>query len=222
MTADIIQGSPEWHQARLGCVTASRIADVCARTKTGFGASRANYMAELIVERLTGEQAERFTNAAMQHGTETEPEARTAYEFRHNVDVVQVGFVKHPTVGDTGASPDGLVGDDGLMEIKCPNTATHIETLLTGDIAQKYVMQMHWQMICTGRTWCDFVSYDPRLPEAMRMFVQRVELDPVLADAITKDVVQFMSELRAKEDELTRKYGAEPEMPEGAQFLMVG
>lgn len=222
MTADIIQGSPEWHQARLGCVTASRIADVCARTKTGFGASRANYMAELIVERLTGQREEKFTNAAMQHGTETEPEARAAYEFRQNVDVVQVGFVKHWSIADTGASPDGLVGDDGLVEIKCPNTATHLETLLTGEIPQKYVQQMHWQMICTGRKWCDFVSYDPRLPEAMRMSVQRVELDQILADVITKDVVQFLSELRAKEDELLRKYGEEPEMPEGATFMMAG
>lgn len=222
MTADIIQGSPEWHQARLGCVTASRIADVCARTKTGFGASRANYMAELIVERLTGQREEKFTNAAMQHGTETEPEARAAYEFRQNVDVVQVGFVKHWSIADTGASPDGLVGDDGLVEIKCPNTATHLETLLTGEIPQKYVLQMHWQMICTGRKWCDFVSYDPRLPEAMRMSVQRVELDQILADVITKDVVQFLSELRAKEDELLRKYGEEPEMPEGATFMMAG
>ena len=211
MSADIIQGSPEWFNARVGKVTASRVADVVAKTKSGYGASRANYMAELIAERLTGTSAERFTNAAMQHGTDTEPEARSAYEFHQNVDVVQVGFIAHPTIGDTGASPDGLVTADGLVEIKCPNTATHIETLLTGAIPAKYITQMHWQMICAGKAWCDFVSYDPRLPEAMRLFVSRVERDAALSAELETEVISFLAELRAKVDALRAKF--EPREP---------
>lgn len=206
---DIVQGSPEWHAIRCGKVTASRIADVVAKTKTGWGASRANYMAELIAERLTGEPAERFTNAAMAWGTEKEPEARSAYEFYSDVDVQQVGFVPHPTIGQTGCSPDGLVGRDGLVEIKCPNTATHLETLLSGNgsIPQKYVLQMQWQMACTGREWCDFVSFDPRMPASMQMFVARLNRDGIQIAMLEKAVIEFNSEMQDKLDELTRIYG---------------
>jgi putative phage-type endonuclease len=222
MSAEVVQGSPEWFAARIGKVTASRVADVIAKTKTGYGASRANYMAELLCERLTGQAAERFTNAAMQHGTETEPEARTAYEFRFNVDVVQVGFIKHFTIGDTGASPDGLVGNDGMIEIKAPNSATHIETLLTGDIPAKYITQMMWQMACTRRLWCDFVSYDPRLPEEMRMFVKRVDADPAMIESLESEVLAFLTELRAKEHALRLKYCASEPEPEIVQFMFGG
>src|SRR6476619_1024978 len=152
------QGTQEWLLERCGKVTASRIADLMARTKTGWGTSRANYAAQLIAERLTGCVAPSFTNQAMIHGTETEPEARRAYEFFVDRDVQQIGFVPHPSIAMSGASPDGLVGDDGLLELKCPNTATHIETLLTGRIPDKYVKQMQFQMACTRRAWCDFAS----------------------------------------------------------------
>ena len=128
----IEQGTDAWMQERCGKATASRIADIMAKTKAGYSSSRANYAAQLIAERLTGCVAPGFTNAAMQHGTLTEPEARRAYEFFVDRDVQQVGFVPHPSICMAGASPDGLVGDDGLLELKCPNTATHIETLLTG------------------------------------------------------------------------------------------
>ena len=202
----IIQGSPEWFAARVGRVTASRVADVIARTKTGWGASRANYMAELIAERLTGETAASFTNAAMQWGTEKEPDARAAYEFRADKDVTEIGFVPHPTITMAGASPDGLVGDDGQIEIKCPNTATHIDTLIDRDIAGKYVTQMQWQMACTGRAWCDFVSYDPRLPESMRVWVQRVPRDDVMIAALEKDVIAFLAEVDAKVAQLVSLY----------------
>jgi putative phage-type endonuclease len=114
---------------------------------------------------------------AMQWGTETEPQARNAYCFRHDTDVSECGFYDHPKIGMAGASPDGLIGLDGLVEIKCPNSATHIQTLLGGSVPEKYRTQMLWQMACTDRAWCDFVSYDPRLPESMRLFVQRVERD---------------------------------------------
>jgi putative phage-type endonuclease len=206
MSEDVIQGSPEWLALRLGNVTASRVADVVAKTKTGWGASRANYMAELIAERLTGEPAEKFTNAAMQWGTEKEPDARAAYEFRTDLAVTEVGFVHHPRIDLSGASPDGLVATDGLVELKCPNTATHIETLLGGSVPGKYITQMQYQMACTGRAWADFVSYDPRMPESMRLFVQRVKRDDALIASLEKDVIAFLVELDTKVSELKKLY----------------
>ena len=205
--SEIIQGSPEWHALRIGKVTASRVSDVVAKTKTGWGASRANYMAELIAERLTGEPAEKFSNAAMAWGTEKEPDARAAYEFFRDAQVSEIAFVDHPVIGMTGASPDGLVGDHGLVEIKCPNTATHLDTLLTQAIPSKYVTQMLWQMACTGRQWCDFVSYDPRLPETMSLFVKRVDRDDKLIASLEKDVAEFLAELDLKLAQLDTLYG---------------
>lgn len=206
---DIPQGTPEWHAARCGRVTASRIADMTAKTKSGWGASRANYAAELIAERLTGTPAERFVSGAMTHGTEQEPQARALYEFMRDVEVAQVGFVLHPTIEMAGASPDGLVGDDGLIEIKCPNTATHIQTLLSGTIDGKYVKQMQWQMACTGRRWCDFVSYDPRLPAEMQSFIKRVPRDAVMIADLEKEARAFLSEIDATLAQLTAKFPAE-------------
>lgn len=191
----IEQRTPEWHAQRCGKATASRIADIIARTKSGWGAGRANYAAELVAERLSGCQAEGFSSAAMRHGTETEPEARAAYSFRQDVDVVEVGFVDHPTIDMSGASPDGLIGEDGLVEIKCPQTATHIATLLGQAIPAKYETQMLWQMACTGRQWCDFVSYDPRLPESMRLFVKRLHRDEAAIAQLEADVSAFLDEV---------------------------
>ena len=192
------QRSDEWFAARLGKVTASRIPDVMARTKSGYGAGRKNYMAELLVERLTGQREESYINAAMQHGIDTEDEARMAYEFSREL-VEEVGFVEHPTIAMSGASPDGLVGEDGEVEIKCPNTATHLETLLSKAVDRRYVLQMQWQMACTGRQWCDFVSYDPRLPERQAIVVIRVARDESLIAEITREVVLFLEELDALE-----------------------
>ena len=205
----IEQRTEAWHQQRLGKVTASRVADLMAKTKSGYSASRANYMAELICERLTGQPAERFTNGAMQWGTDTEPQARAAYAFLGDLDVAEVGFVLHPTIADFGASPDGLVGDDGLVEIKCPNTATHIETLLSGVVPGKYLAQMQTQMACTGRAWCDFVSFDPRLPGDMQIFVSRVPRDDEMIDRIEAETAKFLAELAAKVADLTAKYCGE-------------
>lgn len=205
---EIIQGSPEWHAARCGKVTASRVADLIAKTKTGWGASRANYMAELVAERLTGTQAAGYSNAAMQWGADMEPEARENYAFVSDVEVEQVGFVLHPTISMAGASPDGLVGNDGLVEIKCPNTATHIDTLIGQAVPAKYVTQMQWQLACTGRAWCDFVSYDPRMPEGMQLFIRRVTRDAEAIAQLEADVAAFLAELDEKVATLTSVYGS--------------
>lgn len=204
------QRTPEWFAARLGKVTASRVADVMARTKTGESASRKNYLAELVVERLTGRPAEGYTNAAMQWGIDTEPQARAAYEMDTGDTVTEVGFVNHPDMF-AGASPDGLCGDDGLVEIKCPNTATHIETLLSGEIPAKYVTQMQWQMACTGRQWCDFVSFDPRLPGKLQLFVKRCLRDDELIGKMETEVAAFLCEVGAKVDALKSKTGDDDE-----------
>ena len=206
MTEQVEQRSEEWFAARLGKVTASRVADVIAKTKTGYSASRDNYMAQLICERLTGQQGESFTNAAMQHGTETEPLARSAYENRRSLLVKEVGFINHPRIEMSGASPDGLVADDGLVEIKCPNTATHIDTLLSQKVPTKYITQMQWQMLCCQRKWCDFVSFDNRLPENLQLFVQEVEFDPEYCAMLEKEVSQFLAELDSKVAKLKEKY----------------
>ena len=198
MTETLEQGSEAWALARVGRVTASRIADVIAKTRTGWGASRANYMAELVAERLTGVPAERYANAAMQHGIETEPQARAAYEFMHDVTVDQVGLVTHPAIEMSAASPDGYVGQDGMVEIKAPNSATHIDTLLGQSIPDKYIVQMQWQMACSGRKWCDFVSYDPRLPANLALFVARVERDDKRIAELEADVVAFLAEVDRK------------------------
>jgi len=196
------QRTEEWFEARMGCVTASRTADLMAKTKSGYAASHANYMAELICERLTGERQGGFSSAAMQWGTDIEPQARMAYEIVTGATVVETGFVLHPEIAGFGASPDGLIGDDGLIEIKCPNTATHIKTLLGGKVPSEYVTQMHVQMLCTNRKWCDFVSFDPRLPVDMQMFVSRVEFDEKLAEKIVTEVQAFISEMETKIEQL--------------------
>jgi putative phage-type endonuclease len=198
------QGTEEWFTIRIGKVTASRVADVIAKTKTGYSATRDNYMAQLICERLTGLKGESFTNAAMQHGTDTEPLARAAYEALQDALVDEVGFVPHPSIEMAGASPDGLVGDDGLLEIKCPNTATHIETLISKVVPGKYNTQMQFQMACTGRQWCDFVSFDNRLPEMFQLFVTRVPRDEVFIRLIESEIVQFLAELDDKINKLMK------------------
>jgi putative phage-type endonuclease len=202
------QRSPEWFAARLGKVTASRVADVIAKTKTGYSASRDNYMAQLVCERMTGVQGESYTNTAMQWGTDQEPLARAAYEAAQDVLVDETGFVIHPRISEAGASPDGLVGMFGLIEIKCPNTATHIETILSDKVPGKYFTQMQWQMACTERQWCDFVSYDPRMPDGLQLFVQRVDVDPDYIKTLETDVIAFLCELETKIKNLNeRKHG---------------
>lgn len=196
------QRTEEWFAVRLGKVTASRVADVIAKTKTGYSTSRENYLAQLVCEVLTGKPAESYSNAAMQWGVDQEPLARAAYESYQNVLVDEIGFVVHPTIWASGASPDGLVGELGMVEIKCPNTATHIDTLLTQTVPGKYNTQMQWQMACAGRHWCDFVSFDPRMPTDLQLFVKRVDYDPAYVAMLEKEVMSFLNDLDSKVKQL--------------------
>ena len=200
------QGSEEWFVARCGKITASRVHDVIARTKSGYAASRKNYEAQLIAERLTQTVADSYSNAAMQWGIDTEPQARAAYELRSGYDVLETGFTVHPRIENAGASPDGLIGENGMVEIKCPNTATHLETLLGAKIPAKYVTQMQWQMACEGRLWCDFVSFDPRLPVHLQVFINRMHRDDNRIKELETEVIGFDAEIARKLDELSKQY----------------
>jgi len=200
----IEQGSPEWFAQRLGKVTASRVADVIAKTKTGYSTSRDNYMAQLICERMTNTVEPSYTNAAMQWGTDNEPLARAAYEALKDVLVDEVAMIQHPTIEASGASPDGLVGDDGQIEIKCPNTATHIDTLFTQSVPGKYFTQIQWQLACCGRQWCDFVSFDPRMPQELQLFVKRVTRDNDYIQMLEEEVKKFLVELDNKIEKLNK------------------
>lgn len=198
------QGSQDWHEARLGRVTASQIVNVMmAKTTAGYQ----NYRAQLVCERLTGNPTEAFTSAAMQHGTDTEPQARAFYELETGFEVQEVGFIPHPRLEMSGASPDGLIGSDGGLEIKCPQPATHIKTLTGAAIDRKYLLQMQWGMACTGREWWDFVSFCPSLPDEMQMFRQTVPRDHELIEEITAAVTVFLADVDALCADLTRKYG---------------
>jgi putative phage-type endonuclease len=196
MSAD--QGTKEWLAERAGKVTASRMADIFATTKTGPSASRTNYMADLVVQRMTGTIEQSFTNAAMQWGTDHEPFARAAYEILTGQIVEEVGFIAHPVIEMSGASPDGLVGNFGMIEIKCPNTATHIDFLLDGKIPGKYQLQMAWQMGCCDREWVDFASFDPRLPAGLQLKVVRFPRDDAQIKDMESKVIEFQKEVAAK------------------------
>lgn len=195
------QRTDEWFTARLGKVTASRVADVMAKTAKGPSASRQSYMDQLVAEVLTGRQAESFSNAAMAWGTETEPAARMAYEARVGEFVDETGFHIHPRIEQCGASPDGLVLD-GLLEIKCPSTTTHIEYLMSKKVPAKYHAQMQLQMAVMGRPWCDFVSFDPRMPDELQLLILRVERDPTYIDLMEKEVELFLGEMNARINQL--------------------
>lgn len=200
------QRSPEWYAARLGKVTASRIADIMARTKTGYSTSRANYMADLVCERLTGSPADNYVNSAMQWGIDNEAAAKAAYSFMTDAAIDEVGFVEHPSIGMAGASPDGLIGTDGLIETKCPLTATHIDFLLANAVDRKYVLQVQFQMAVTCRAWCDFVSFDPRLPPEMQLWIRRIPRDDTLIKEIEGEVIAFLVELNDKVSALQARY----------------
>lgn len=202
--SDIEQRTDDWFAVRLGKVTASRVADLMAKTKTGYAASRENYMAQLVLERITGAKAESFSSAAMQWGTDQEPFARAAYEAARDVMVEEQGFAPHPTIEMAGASPDGLVGDDGLVEIKCPNTATMIETLLTEKVPSKYIAQMQFQMACTGRKWCDYVVFDPRMPPKAQLFIKRVDRDDKFIAEMEAEIVKFLAEVQSQVEKLNQ------------------
>lgn len=202
MTITNIQGGDEWIADRLGKVTASRLADVIAKIKSGEAAARANYRAELVAERLTGKRADAFTNSSMAWGTAAEPLARAAYEAETGQMVLEVGMVPHPRIAMTGASPDGLVGADGLLEIKCPETKAHIATILSNAVPAQYIPQMQWQMACTGRDWVDFASFDPRMPADMQLYVKRIPRSLELIADYEQEVQKFLSEVDATVNQL--------------------
>lgn len=200
----IVQGSPEWRQMRCGKVTASRISDVMAQ---GQGKSRASYARQLVAERLTGVPTEGFKSASMERGNEAEASAREAYEYHTGTFVDQVAFIDHPTIDMSGASPDGLVGADGGVEIKCPDSTTHIDTLQGKSIDGGYLKQIHWNMACTGRKWWDYISYDPRMKDpAMRLFIKRVHRDEAMIEAIESAVKDFLVDVRGTVGQIRNQY----------------
>jgi putative phage-type endonuclease len=197
------QQTEQWFTDRLGKVTASRLADVLAKTKTGYSASRANYMTQLVLERITKTRAESYSNAAMQWGNEQEPFARAAYEAHTGQMVEEVGFIQHPDIEDAGASPDGLVGDDGMVEIKCPSSSTALECWLIhaqggNPVDAKYYAQMQWQMRCADRSWCDYVVFDPRMPARAQLFVFRVQRSAEFLKIAEDEVITFLTEVDIK------------------------
>lgn len=193
----IEHGTPEWEKARLGKLTASRIHDALETIKSGnWTAQRRKYMIELVAERLTGMRADPYLSGPMLWGVETEPAAIVAYAKGRGVEVAKSGFIQHPLFEMSGASPDGFVGDDGLIEIKCPETATHVATLIEREIPEKYLMQMHWQLACCPtRQWVDFMSYDPRMPSKFRAAIIRVPRDNKKIASLTIMAEDFLCEI---------------------------
>ena len=199
----VLQGTPEWFEQRRGKVTASRIADLMAKTKSGYSTSRQNYLMQLLCERLTGKVEEGYKSTAMQRGNDLEAEARNWYQLETGESVEEVSFIDPPKINFAGASPDGLVGAEGLIEIKCPNTATHIETLRKKEPIDRYYKQMQWQMAVTGRKWCDFVSFDNRLPDNLAYFCKRIPRDEAVIQEIEQEVQAFLLELDVTMAELS-------------------
>lgn len=203
---DLVQGTPEWLAARAGSLGASQIADVLAKTKTGWGASRANVKARIICERLTGNPVETFSNAAMQRGTELEPQARAMYSFHTGHDVTETGIVLHPTIARTHCSPDGLIGDTGMVEIKCCNAARHIELLTGSEPEDRYVKQCLWQLACTGREWVDLAYFHPDLPDAMQLHIVHIKRDAAVIEEMEAAVSAFLGEVAASLADLETRY----------------
>lgn len=189
------QGSDLWHQLRLGHVTASGIADLMAKTKTGESESRRKYKVKLVAERMTGKAQESYSNAAMEWGVEYEPYAAIAYEVKNNELLDKTGFWLHPSIKWLGVSPDRLVGGNGLVEIKCPNTTTHIDYIIDDAVPARYYKQIQCQLWVTGREWCDFVSYDPRLPEENQLFIKRAYPNEVFIREMESEVLKFLDEV---------------------------
>jgi putative phage-type endonuclease len=206
----IEQGSEAWKLLKVGKVSASRMADLLAKTKSGPSASRAKYMAQLLCERMTGQPTEFFTTAAMQRGTEIEPIARAAYEAENFVSVEQVAWVEHPTIPMAGCSPDGLVGEHGLVEIKCKEIHNHLDSILNDRIDPDHQAQMMWQICVTGRQWCDYVCFDDRAPEGLQLFVKRLHRDEEKIKQMEDEVRTFLKDLESmiqKLNEIKEKNG---------------
>ena len=203
---DLIQGSEAWLYARAGSIGASQIADALAKTKTGWGASRANIHARMVTERITGKPVETFVSGAMMRGTELEPEARNAYSFLSGNDVSEIGIVPHPRIAKSHCSPDGLIGDDGLVELKCCGAPRHIEILTGSPPEDRYIKQCFWQMACTGRKWCDLAYYNPDFPIEMQLHVTRIERDDDVIAELEGGIKAFLDEIAATVADLDNRY----------------
>lgn len=206
---DLIQGSPEWLAARAGSLGASQVADALARTKSGWGASRANVRGQLVRERITGKPTETFCSAAMQRGKDLEPQARAAYAFMQDREVTEIGMVRHPTIKGSHCSPDGLCDDDGLVEIKCCGDARHYELLTGSEPEDRYVKQCLWQMACTGRQWVDLAYFNPEWPVEMQMVIHRIDRDADLLTEIETEVRAFLAEVDEAVADLLARYAKE-------------
>jgi len=202
------QRTEEWMKARCGSLGASQLNEALATTKTGWGASRENLKNRIIAERLTGIVEPSFVSKPMLRGIEMEDAARKAYEAHTGVFVDEMGIAYHPVLKHTHASPDGLVGDDGLIEIKVPNTQTHIKTLRTKKAPSEYINQMMWQMRCTDRQWCDFVSWDDRAPVGMQLFIVRVHRDEERIKKLDEQVAEFLTEVEKEIERLNEEFAA--------------
>jgi hypothetical protein len=199
-----LQRTPEWQACRLGKLTASRFHEALAKLKDGSaGASRKNYRTDLVVQRMRGTPPiQLWTTPAIGWGIEHEPQARAAYAFCRDVEVTQVGFIDHPTIAMAGCSPDGLVGDDGLVEFKCPDTAQHIELLLGAPVKGAYGIQIAWQLACTRRKWCDYVSFDPRVDEELQLKIIRITADEGAIEELEREACKFLAEVDAMVEQL--------------------
>lgn len=214
---DVVQGSPEWLMARCGCVTASRVADVITKLKSGkYSEKRDKYLMDVVIERITGRMVEKYVSPAMDFGIDNEPLAKAAYEAETENQIDSVGIVYHSSIEWFAASPDGLVGTDGLVECKCPNTSTHLSYMLNGEVPLDYMPQMMAQMSCTERKWCDFVSYDPRLPRNLQFFCRRFHRDEKLISLMEAEVKAFLEEVVLKLGELANRAEIAPEQPQMA------
>jgi putative phage-type endonuclease len=203
----MIQGSAEWLQARCGALTGSRIYEACAKKKNGeYYSSRADLLTEKLIERLTGQAAQHFVSDAMQWGTMYEGEARAVYETQKGTLVTECAYFPHPSIAHSGASPDGLIGEDGVIEIKCPTTKTHLDIILSGAIPEMHTYQMAWEAECSQRKWVDFVSYDPRLPGNLSFFCARYTPEPAFLETLRDEVKKFLAELDELEARV-RAYG---------------
>lgn len=186
---NILQRSADWHSDRIGKVTASRVKDLNAKPSKGKALNALGLT--ILAERLTGVQKEFFTNAAMQWGIDNEAHAIAAYENETGNFVAGTGLIDHPFIEMFGASPDGLVGKDGQIEVKCPDTTTHLNTLLTKQVPDEYIPQITCQLSCTRREWCDFVSYDPRLEPELQIIIIRVFAKDLAIESLEQDVRKF-------------------------------
>lgn len=200
------QGTEAWKLLRCGSVGASDAPRVVRRTKSGYSADRENLMAAKVLERLTGVPVEIPKTFAMLQGTAREPEARMLYEMVRGVEVEEAGLVPHPLIKGAHASPDGYVSGTGLIEIKAPMPAAHLDTLITETISEGHIVQMQWQMACTGRHYCDFVSFNPDFPPAMQLWISRVNRDPRFIGELEGEIRQFIRELEAKVAKLSQRY----------------